>query len=60
VNYGLPQEAVVKNKQKRIRNSALFWIRNQHFSMDSEIHFDVLAISKKLGKIEYNYIEDAF
>ena len=58
--YGLPQESVVKNKQRRIRNAALCWIKHQYLPMDSEIHFDVLAISKKSEKIEYDYLEDAF
>ena len=59
--YGLPQESVVKRKQERIRRTAILWLRLRHLSMDSEIHFDVLAISRDVfGKITYNYIEDAF
>ncbi len=60
LDYGLPQESVVKNKQRRIRNSAIIWLRRRYLPMDSEIHFDVLAISEEFGKIKYNYIEDAF
>jgi len=59
--YGLPQESVVKRKQTRIRRTAVLWLRIRHLPMDSEIHFDVLAISRDvLGKIAYEYIEDAF
>ncbi len=59
--YGLPQESVVKRKQARIRRTAVLWLRNRHLSMDSECHFDVLAISRDVfGKIAYEYIEDAF
>jgi len=58
--YGVPQESVVRRKQRRIRNTALLWLKQRHLPIDSEIHFDVLAISEKTGKITYNYIEDAF
>ena len=59
--YGLPQESVVKRKQARIQKTAILWLRIRHLPMDSEIHFDVLAISRDVfGKITYNYIEDAF
>lgn len=59
--YGLPQESVVKRKQTRIRRTAVLWLRMRHLPMDSEIHFDVLAISRDVfGKIAYEYIEDAF
>ncbi len=59
--YGLPQESVVKRKQGKIRRTAILWLRIRHLPMDSEIHFDVLAISRNVfGKITYNYIEDAF
>ncbi len=60
LEYGIPQESVVKNKQTRIRNAAQSWLRRRHLPMDSEIHFDVLAISEVAGKTTYNYIEDAF
>ena len=58
--YGLPQESVQKRKQAKIRKTALLWLKLRQLPMDSEVHFDVLAISKKASKISYNYIEDAF
>jgi putative endonuclease len=58
--YGLPQDSVVKRKQQRIRNAAIIWLKNRHLPIDSEIHFDVLAITEQRGKTEYKYIEDAF
>ncbi len=58
--YGVPQESVVRRKQARIRNAALLWLKRRHLPLDSEIHFDVLALSKEAGKIQYDYIEDAF
>ncbi len=60
LEYGMPQESVVKNKQTRIRNSAVLWLRRRRLPVDSEIHFDVLAISKEAGETKYYYIEDAF
>jgi putative endonuclease len=59
--YGLPQESVIKKKQHKIKRTALLWLQQKHLPMDSEMHFDVLAISKNIqGKIRYEYIEDAF
>ena len=58
--YGLPQESVQQKKQDRIRKTAVLWLKLRQLSMEAEIHFDVLAITKQSGKISYNYIEDAF
>jgi putative endonuclease len=58
--FGLPQESVVKHKQQRIRNATLLWLKRRHLSLECEIHFDVLAISRDAGKLVYEYIEDAF
>ena len=60
LEYGVPQESVVRRKQRKIRNTALLWLRQRYLPTDSEIHFDVLAISENTGKITYHYIEDAF
>ncbi|UCF71317.1 MAG: YraN family protein [candidate division WOR-3 bacterium] len=60
VDYGLPQEAVVRRKQQRVRNTALIWLKRRHLPLDTEIHFDVLAITELAGKMKYEYIEDAF
>ena len=60
VEYGLPQESVVKRKQNKIRNVALLWLRRRHLPIDGELHFDVLGISEETGQIKYEYIEDAF
>jgi len=59
-DYGLPQESVIKNKQKKIRNVAICWLQRRHLPIYGELHFDVLAISEDTGKIKYDYIEDAF
>jgi len=58
--YGLPQESVQKRKQAKIRKTAVLWLKLRRLPMDSEVHFDVLAINQKTSKISYDYIEDAF
>jgi putative endonuclease len=59
-DYGLPQDSVIKRKQRRIRNAAIIWLKNRYLPLDSEIHFDVLAITEQRNKRKYEYIEDAF
>ena len=59
-DYGLPQDSVVKRKQQRIRNAAIVWLKRRHLPLDSEIHFDVVAITEQRNKKKYEYIEDAF
>jgi len=59
-DYGLPQDSVVKRKQRRIRNAAVIWLKNRYLPLDSEIHFDVLAITEQRHTKKYEYIPDAF
>lgn len=58
--YGLPQDSVIKRKQRRIRNAAIIWLKNRYLPLDSEIHFDVLAITEQRKERKYEYLEDAF
>jgi len=58
--YGLPQESVVRRKQRRIRNAAIVWLKNRRLPIDAEVHFDVIAITEHAGERKYEYIEDAF
>lgn len=60
VDYGLPQESVVRRKRKRIRNAAMVWLKRRRLPLDSEIHFDVLAITEYAGERKFEHIEDAF
>ncbi len=64
MEYGVPQESVIKKKQRRIRRAAMYWLRLRHVSImntECDFHFDVLAIvESSRGKIEYELIEDAF
>lgn len=59
-HFGLPQDSVVKRKQRRIRNAAVWWLMKRFLPLDSEIHFDVIAITELHNKTHYEYIEDAF
>jgi putative endonuclease len=59
-DFGLPQDSVVRRKQRRIRNAAVIWLKRRHLPMDSEIHFDVLAITELRNKRRIEYIQDAF
>ncbi len=59
-DYGSPQSSVVRYKQQRIRKTAIYWLQLRHLPLDSEMHFDVLAIDEEGGKVKYEYIEDAF
>jgi putative endonuclease len=64
MEYGLPQESVIRKKQQRIRRAATYWLRLRHVSVmntECDFHFDVLAIYEPpKGRIEYDLIEDAF
>jgi putative endonuclease len=60
MDYGLPQEAVVRRKQQKIRKAALLWLRRRCLPVDREIHFDVLGISEGIKGAIFEYIEDAF
>jgi len=64
MEYGLPQESVIRKKQRRIRSAATYWLRLRHVSVmntECDFHFDVLAIyESSSGKVSYELIEDAF
>lgn len=60
IQYGLPQDSVVKKKQYRIRRLALLWLKTRCLPMDLDIHFDVLAISRIDGRTKFELIENAF
>ena len=59
-DFGLPQDSVVSRKQRRVRNAAIVWLKNRHLPMDSEMHFDVLAITELGNERKIEYIQDAF
>ncbi|MDF1498301.1 MAG: YraN family protein [Patescibacteria group bacterium] len=59
--YGLPQEAVNIHKQKRLINTALFYLSENKYSDEINWQIDVIAITiKKDGKKAIlNHIENA-
>ena len=61
VEFGLPQEAVVLRKRKRLCNAAR-WYLQKNRAADAECRFDVVAIMMMDGKrdAEVEVIKDAF
>ncbi|MFZ2969692.1 MAG: YraN family protein [Minisyncoccia bacterium] len=59
--YGLPQDAVTHNKQKKIIKTALFYLLENKYSDDANWQIDVIAIiiDEKRGKAKITFIENA-
>ncbi len=57
--YGLPAEAVLLSKQKKIIYAALHYLR-EHNIVDKKIRFDVMTILLQNGNYQMNIIKDAF
>ena len=56
-NYGLPSEAVTKNKQKHIIFTAKIYLQQHH--TDKALRFDVIEVYMDKN-VKVNHIEDAF
>ena len=56
---GAPCEAVTKEKQKRITETAQYYIAENNISTQ-DIRFDVAEIMQKHAKLYFRYIENAF
>lgn len=56
-NYGYPFEAVDRNKQKKIINSAYVYIKQNRLK-DYRYRFDIIEVFLNEGRI--NHIENAF
>ena len=54
--YGLPQEAVGFNKQRRICKAAQYYLYEKHLPDTTPVRFDVAAVLDK----EVSYLKDAF
>lgn len=54
--YGYPEEAVDYRKQIKIRKTAMYFMSNKKYSINTPVRFDVIAI---LGK-KITHIKDAF
>jgi putative endonuclease len=57
--WGLPQEAVGGEKQKRIRQVASGWL-SKHHPGPVEVRFDVVSVLVTEGQQELTHIENAF
>ncbi|MDI3542652.1 MAG: putative endonuclease [Candidatus Atribacteria bacterium] len=58
---GLPEEAVTKEKQNKIRRSALFYLQRKGYNPEEVcFRFDVLAIQKEKGKLQFSYYPGSF
>ena len=59
LKYGLPREAVSKEKQRRIKKAALFYIARHQLS-SQDFRFDVVEVLSMNGKTDITHIENAF
>jgi len=57
LRFGLPEEAVSAEKQRRIRRVAQFFILKRNLKDDASYRFDVAAID---GSGRINYYRDAY
>lgn len=54
--FGLPQEAVDKRKQRRISKAAFYYLYSHGMSENTPVRFDVAAIQKE----QIVYVKNAF
>ncbi len=59
-SFGLPEEAVSFQKQKKICKVSKFYLYSKYKSFDIPIRYDVLAISVIDGILSFRWIKDAF
>ena len=59
--YKRQEEAVTREKQNKIRRSALFYLQKKGYNPeDVFFRFDVLAIRKEKGKLQFFYYPGSF
>jgi putative endonuclease len=58
-SHGMPREAVGYKKQRRIINTALFFIAQNELD-GADLRFDVIEILELNGRLYVQHIEDAF
>lgn len=56
--YGTPAETVTLSKQRRLVRAARFFL--QQSRLDAPCRFDIIAISQESGKLNLEWIKDAF
>jgi len=59
LSHGHPKEAVTTTKQKRVTDTALYYL-SHHGITDANIRFDVVEILVQDGQVYASHIENAF
>lgn len=60
LEFGFPQEAVIRRKQKKIVKVATAFLKAQNLWDKVDCHFDVLALHEENGRVTIEHIKDAF
>lgn len=60
IDFGTPGEFVVRRKQEKIRRCAQYWLLTHRLPLDSDLHFDVIAIHDSRSGVMLEYLPDAF
>ena len=59
-NYGEPEESVTFSKQNQIKKAAMGFISENEKYAEHDQRIDVISIFLNEGRVEINYIENAF
>lgn len=60
LEYGSAIESINKNKQKKLIKTALYFLQKQQWLDKVACRFDVIGISSVLGKMNMEWIKNAF
>jgi putative endonuclease len=60
LEFGFPQESVIRRKQKKIVRVATAFLKAEHLWDKVDCHFDVLALHEENGRVVIEHIKDAF
>ncbi|TES92484.1 MAG: YraN family protein [Candidatus Cloacimonadota bacterium] len=59
-NFGRPEEAVNRKKQRRIIRAAKYYLITNDLYDKIDVRFDVLSLTRKKSVFEIEYFENAF
>jgi len=57
-DFGFPEKAVTKNKQKALVKAANAYL--EEFKLDLDVRFDIVSLTRIQNNWEIHHIEDAF
>jgi putative endonuclease len=60
IDFGLPQETVIKRKQEKIKKVATQYLVQKNIWNKVDCHFDIISIHEEYGKPLIEHIKDAF